>query len=222
MATDTGFGKVKYFNDFVTKEHDATNELDEVGTSATIAVSVQNNGALILTTHTDDNDSAAIGTQLVFNPSHGVCVMEARVTQVTDSEGRGFFIGFTDDSTTEENPISLSGTTFTTTASNAVGFVFDTDATTDVIYGKGVASDTDSSTLTTTKTIAAAGTWTTFRVSVDVDGGAVFSVNGEEVGRLTKAVTANTDLCAKVLVKNSDAAAASMYVDYIYAEGGRE
>jgi hypothetical protein len=222
MATDTGFGKVKRFEDWTVVENDATNSTHEVGTSATIAVNIQNNGALVLTTHTDDNDSARVSFPLNWNPSHGLCVMEARVTQVTDNEGRGIFIGWTDDATTEENPISLSGTTFTTTASNAVGFVFDTDATTDVIYCKGVKSDTDSATITTAKTLAAAGTWQTFRVAVDVEGNAVFSINGEEVGRLSNAITPNTDICPTVLLKNSDAAAASMYVDYLYAEGSRE
>jgi len=222
MATDTGFGKVKYFNDFLGKEHDATNDLNEVGTTATIAVNVQNNGAVILTTHTDDNDSAALSTQLTFNPSFGQCIMEARVTQVTDSEGRGFFIGFTDDATTEENPISCATTVVTTTASNAVGFYFDTDLTTDTIRFGGVKADTDSVQVDTGVAIAAAATWTTFRVTIDPDGVAVGSINGKEVARVSNAVTANTDLCAKVLVKNSDAAAASMYIDYLYAEGGRE
>ena len=222
MATDTGFGKVKIFDDFIGVAIDVTNNWNGVGTSDTIAISAQNNGAVRLTTHTDDNDGSRLASMCVFNPSHGQVIMEARVTQVTDSEGRGFFIGFTDDATTEETPISLSGTTFTTTASNAVGFVFDTDATTDVIYGKGVKTDTDSETVTTTKVIAPAGTWQTFRVTIDPAGNAVFSINGEEVGRLNNAVTPNTDLCATVMIKNSDAAAASMDVDYIYAEGGRE
>ncbi len=222
MATDTGFGKVKRFEDWVCVANDSTNSTHVVGTSATIAVNIQNNGVLRLTTHSDDNDSARVSFPRNWNPSFGSIVMEARVTQVSDNEGRGIFIGWTDDATTEENPISLSGTTFTTTASDAVGFVFDTDATTDVIYLKGVASDTDSPTVATSKTLAAAGTWQTFRVEVSSDGDAVFSINGEEVGRIEGAVTANTDLCPTVLIKNSDAAAASMDVDYLYAEGSRE
>jgi len=152
----------------------------------------------------------------------GAIIMEARVTQVTDSEGRGFYIGWTDDATTEENPISVSGTTVTTTASNAVGFYFDTDLTTDTIRFGGVKTDTDSTQVDTGVAIADAGTWTTFRVMIDVDGNAVGSINGKEVARVANAVTADTDLCATVLVKNSDAAAASMDVDYIYMEGSRE
>lgn len=56
-----------------------------------------------------------------------------------------FFIGFTDvlPATTLELPITLSGTTFTTTATDAVGFMFDTAATTDTIRLTGVANDVD-------------------------------------------------------------------------------
>jgi len=222
MATDTNLGRVKYFNDFVKKENDATNELTEIGTSATIGINEQNNGALVLTTHTDDNDSAAVNTLKTWNPSFGLCVMEARVTQVTDAEGRGIFIGFTDDASTEENPISISGTTVTTTASNGVGFYFDTDATTDTIRFGGVKADADSTQVNTGVALAAAATWQTFRVSIDEDGTAVGSINGKEVARVASSLTANTDLCAKVLLKNSDAAAASMYVDYLLVEGSRE
>jgi hypothetical protein len=222
MATDTGFGKVKYFDDFIGVAIDVTNDWNGVGTSDTIAVSAQNNGAVRLTTHSDDNDSSRLASMAVFNPSMGAIIMEARVTQVTDAEGRGFFVGWTDDATTEENPISISGTTVTTTASNAVGFYFDTDATTDTIRFGGVKTDTDSTQVDTSVAIADAATWTTFRVMIDVDGNAVGSINGKEVARVANAVTANTDLCATVLVKNSDAAAASMDVDYIYIEGSRE
>ncbi len=204
------------------KEHDATNDLNEIGTSATIAVNAQNNGAIVLTTHTDDNDTAQVRTMLNFNPSFGQCIMEARVTQVTDAEGRGFFIGFTDDATTEEAPMSITGTTLTTTASNAVGFYFDTDLTTDTVRFGGVKTDTDSTQVDTSVAIAAAATWTTFRVTIDPDGNAVGSINGKEVGRVANAVTANTDLCGCVMVKNSDAAATSMYLDYLFVEGGRE
>lgn len=56
-----------------------------------------------------------------------------------------FFIGFTDvlPASTLELPITLATTTYTTTASNAVGFMFDTAATTDTVRLTGVSGDTD-------------------------------------------------------------------------------
>lgn len=58
-----------------------------------------------------------------------------------------FFIGFTDTlpGTTLELPITLSTTVYTTTATDAVGFMFDTAATTDTVRLTGVAADTDAS-----------------------------------------------------------------------------
>ncbi len=62
-----------------------------------------------------------------------------------------FFIGFTDvlPASTLELPITLSTVTYTTTASNAVGFMFDTAATTDTVRLTGVATDTDAAHLDT-------------------------------------------------------------------------
>jgi hypothetical protein len=62
-----------------------------------------------------------------------------------------FFIGFTDTlpGTTLELPTTLSTVTYTTTASNAVGFMFDTAATTDTVRLTGVANDVDAAHLDT-------------------------------------------------------------------------
>lgn len=222
MANDTGFGKVKIFHDFTGKAVDATNDINAVGTTATIAISVQNNGACRLTTHTVSGSGARISSGLQWNASMGQCVMEARVTQVTALTLRGLFIGWTDDATTEEIPISVSGTAFTGNAADSVGFVFDTAASDGTsIYACGskatavTSDDTDVA-------IAAVGTWQTFRVVVDVDGNAVFAINGKEVARMANAITANTDITPTVMAITRTTGAKSMDVDYLYGEGGRE
>ncbi len=222
MATNTGFGKVKYFNDFSMVALDTTNDVNAVGTTATIAYNAQNNGAVRLTSHTDSGDTAQIRGALSWNASKGICTMEARVTQVTALTLRSFFIGWTDDATTEEIPINLATATFTGNAANSVGFVFNTAATDgSSIYAAGskasVTSNDD-----TDVAIAAVGTWQTFRVDVDIDGNAVFSIDGKEVSRLANAITANTDITWCVCHTTRTTAASSADVDYVYAEGSRE
>lgn len=61
------------------------------------------------------------------------------------------YIGLTDvlPASVLELPISLSGTTFTTTATDAGGLLFDTAATTDTIRGIGVDDDNDTTQLDT-------------------------------------------------------------------------
>ncbi len=152
----------------------------------------------------------------------GSCVMEARVTSVTAITARQFFIGWTDDATTDEIPISLATATFTGNAANSVGFVFNTAATDgSSIYAAGSkASVTQND--DTDEAISAVATWQTFRVEVSIDGDAVFSINGKEVARMADAITANTDITPTVCFTANASTAVVADVDYIYAEGSRE
>lgn len=70
----------------------------------------------------------------------------------------GFFIGLTDvlPATTLEEPFSLSGTTFTSTATDAAGILFDTAATTDTLRLVSVANDVDGTHIDTGVAFAAA------------------------------------------------------------------
>jgi len=224
LATDTGFGKVKVFHDFTGTAVDQTNDIN-VGLTSTgsIAISVQNNGACRLTTKAEAAATARISSGLQWNPSHGSCVMEARVTQQTAVTARAFFIGWTNDSTTDQTPISLATTVFTGTAENAVGFVFNTAASDgSSIYCVGSKESVCTAGVDTDVAVAAITVWQTFRVEVSTDGDAVFSINGKEEARIENAITADTDITPTVCATATAATAVVMDVDYIYAEGSRE
>lgn len=88
-----------------------------------------------------------------------------------------FFIGFTDvlPATTLEEPFSLSTVTYTSTATDAAGLLFDTAATTDTLRLVSVANDVDGTHIDTGVAFAA-DTWYDVHVRIKADGSVEFRV----------------------------------------------
>jgi len=139
------------------------------------------------------------------------------------------FIGFT-DLTTLEAPIesAASANTLTSTASDAVGFMFDTRMTDDTWWLVGVAGDTDATHQNTGK-LPVADKYATFRIRVaKPDTGATvsratFFYNGLQVGTaMTAAITSATDLTPTINVsKTSVAASMTCDIDYVHVSMNR-
>ena len=220
--------RVQLFDDFlgdvIADQWSAAKGTDAQGVVATI-----NAGAIGGTVRVTSGDTAVVAESvsilthaLNWKASNGGLVFEARIIPVTSVADVAYFVGFTDvlATTTLEEPISLSGTTFTTNASDAVGFVYDTAATTDVWYGKGVKADTDSATLTTTSA-PVAGTAQVLRIEVSSAGAATFYIDGTKVGVLADAVTATTALTPVVSVMARTTTIKPIDVDYVFVEADR-
>ncbi len=228
MATDTGFGRVELFDDFlgdIILDQYSTGA-DTGGSGGSTAITAAVNGVLRITT--DDQttgDRIALTHQLNWQASDsGPLVLEARVKSVTAITARAYFIGFTDvlaASTTVEIPIEQSSEILTSNADNAVGFMYDTDSTYDNWYGVGSKSTVDATALNTGQAPAAAGTYETLRVVVDVTGSATFFINGVYVGAVADAVTSTTDLTPVVMVESRAGAAKILDLDYLHVIGGR-
>jgi hypothetical protein len=152
---------------------------------------------------------------LNWKSTNGLLVFEAGVTPVTSVADVCYFVGLTDTlaTTTLEEPITLSGTTYTTNATDAVGFVYDTNATTDVFYAKGVKADTDSAAVALDLPVA--GTKIHFRIEIDSAGVALFYVNGTLRGRIADAVTPTVALTPIVCVMARTTTVKPIDVDYI-------
>ena len=137
------------------------------------------------------------------------------------------FVGFTDVLTLEAPVIGASGTTITTNASDAVGFLFDTTLTNKTWHLVGVANDVDA-TFQNSAVAPVAAQYQTFRVEVSAAGVATFFINGVQVGTaMSGAVTPATDLTPVLGAgKLSAAASMTMDVDYVHvamdraADGG--
>lgn len=127
------------------------------------------------------------------------------------------FMGFTDQAATLEAPIQFAtGTTFTTNATDAVGFLFDTTATVKDWWLTGVANDVDA-TMQDSGVAPTAAQYQTFRVGIDGSGNASFYINGKPVGsRMSGAVTPTVTL-VPIITFGKLSVAASLLVDVDYA-----
>jgi len=128
------------------------------------------------------------------------------------------YVGLTDQIAALEMPFTLSGTTLTSNATNAVGVLFDTAATTDDWWLVGVAANVDA-TQQDAGTAPTASTLETWRIDVSATGVATFYRNGTLVGSaMTGAVTASAPLTPIVAAFSRTTAVRNIDVDYIYVQ----
>lgn len=168
-----------------------------LGTGDTIAISEVQGGSVLMTTGSVDNDSEMLSTAIIYSADKKA-ICEWRIT-ITDVSGTGLFVGFSDAKVEINNSIAIHypDDTLTTVATNAVGFVIDADHSTSSIMCEGVKAGTDA-TSDDTDIDWADGETKVLRVELDVDGNAVFLVDGNTVGYVANAVTDSTLLCATV------------------------
>lgn len=218
-----------FLGDVLADEWNAV-ETDTDGTELILAGGI--GGVLRITSGNDDGngvvlpDAAGVTSYLNWQASNGDLVFQTRfkMSRITDAYA---FLGFI-DLVTIEAPIIASGTLqgITTNATDAVGFMFDTNtATTDNWLLVGVAADVDATVQTlVTATVGAAQAapvaddYATFRIEVTSAGKATFYINGNQVGNsMTGAVTPGADLTPVVLVSNQDGTSAlTAEIDYIH------
>lgn len=160
---------------------------------------------------------------LDWKANQGELVLQARV-RLSAITNIAAFIGFTDQTGALEMPIQSAASvdTFTTTATDAVGFMFDTSMSTDNWWLTGVANDVDATHQNSTFAPVAA-TYETFRIEVATDGSAVFYRNGVQVGtKLAGAVTATVALTPVIAGFNrTTSGTPTITGDYVMASGLR-
>lgn len=151
--------------------------------------------------------------------THGlVFEARARTGAITDI---CFFIGLTDQNSALEMPFTYSGTTLTSNATDAVGVLFDTDATTDNWKLVGVANDVDA-TVQDAGVAPVGGTFEIWKIVVSSTGQATFYRNGATIGStMTGAVSTEVALCPVIAAFSRAAAQKFINVDYIDVRGLR-
>lgn len=229
MATDTGFGWVRKFEDFLVTAIADLPEIDIAtvtgGSGAVVAGGADGRFRLDMATSNDD-EAAAVGFGAVnWTAGDADLYMEARcfLSAITDNK---YFVGF-GDSIPSAAETSFSATTDTVTIdtmSDGVGILFDQDATTQVLWA--VAGKTDAVTVSTSlasRVNPVAATAFTLGVLLTADRKtAAFYVNGEEMYRVDSATTlvAAVDLVPGVWAYEQ-ATGFNLDVDYLYARKGR-
>lgn len=222
--------RVVLFDDFLGDVlQDPWNAVEGTDTDATQAVLAGGIGGLLrLTSGNDDangtqaTDASGVTSFLNWQASNGDLVFQARikVSRITDSY---IFAGFTDVITAELPIISAaSANTLTSNATDAVGFMFDTNMTADNWWLVGVANDVDA-TAQNVGSAPVANQFVTLRIEVTTEGKASFFINGAQVGtQMSAALTAATDLTPCVYVSNADGTSTvTLDVDYIHVAMNR-
>lgn len=159
-------------------------------------------------------DCVSITGPLVFEAEEGEILFSARV-KVDAVTNLGIFIGLSDAlASTLEMPATLSVVTYTTNASDAVGFLLDTAATTDTIRCVGVDTDVDVTHVDTADAWAA-DTWKIFQLRVATNGTTKFYIDGTLVATIAACVTPGVDLCPIVAAVSRTTASRIVSIDYI-------
>ncbi len=170
-------------------------------------------------------DLEAVHGGLEWTADQGALVFETRLHLDTAVTTARVCAGFTDDSTTVENPVTISVATITTTATDAVVFCYDTDATTDQWYAVGVANGTDATGNLITGVAPTQDVYQVLRIEVESAGGvARFYIDGTLVVTLTANVVTSTVLLSPfVSVDSADTAESQVVdIDYIYVGADRD
>lgn len=196
------------------------------GGTVNFAVNAQLGGAVRATTGAGAGASMAVNgvqleTALNWEADKTNLVFEARV-RISAITTIALYVGLTDQVAALEMPMTLSGGSLTTNATDAVGFLFDTAATVANIKLCGVANDVDATFQTLTGVAPVAATYANYRINVDKNGGATFFINGLPVGTpMTGAVTKTIPLTPVVACFTRAAGSATVDVDYVYLQQSR-
>lgn len=226
-------GRVVLFDDFLgaALAGEVAGVAENSGTAAIIVG--QDGGAATITTGTSDGNRAHLSSGLNHKPANGSMYFEARVKNVTSILTRALFIGLT-DTVAQENPMELGASqAITSSATDAVGFIYDTGATVDKWYTGSVKADVDTALaaleVDSVHMVPTADTYETFSIELNSDGDAVFSYGKStgnkyglrEVRRLSDAVTASVLYSPHVGIETRTTSAATAYCDYVLVESAR-
>jgi len=226
MAIDTSFGEVRKFEDFLVT---AIGDLTEIDIGGAVTVSTTLGDGRARCTIEDDNADEVIAVGfggINWIAGNGPMQMEARlfVSDITDYK---FFVGF-GDSLPSASETSFSATTDTVTLdtmTNAIGILFDMDATTQnfwCVAGKTDSVTVDESLSSEYNVVAAEAITLGVSLSTDLKT-ACWYINGKEVYRLDSATTLIAAAGLLPGVWNYEQANDHYVdVDYIYAKKGRD
>jgi len=183
-------------------------------------VIVANEGKVRLETGNAGTGVAADGSSMtgpvVYEAEEGKLYFSTRL-KVDVAQKIAFFVGFTDvAASTLEMPATLSVTTFTTTATDAVGFLWDPAATTDTLRGVGVANNVDA-THADLGVAMADETWINLLLKVSIAGKASFFVNDNWVADVSAAVTVGIDLCPILVADTREAVTHKLDAQFAHA-----
>ncbi len=188
-------------------------------------------GVIQLVTGNADGTTAADNSQIVFSScpiqlddSGDPVTVEAKVRIATAITDVSVFFGLTDITTADEEPFTNSGDTITSNATDACGFLYDTDGTAQW-WMCAVDSDTDdtgNAALGATA-VPVADEWQHLKMEIAGDGSEiVFYIDGEPLGTLlATGVGPDVPLYATIIACSTTTTSKTVECDWIRLSGTR-
>lgn len=221
-------GTVSVFDDFLGDSIDARWNTaigsDVSGTVPVVQITAGVNGVVTILS-SDSNtsvaaDAALLNGELNWKANQGNLVIEARF-KLPNISSESFFFGLTDTKALEAPVNSAGATTITTTATDAVGILYDTTFTDDSIRLVGVANDVDA-TMQNTGIIPVADTYEQWRIEVSAAGAATYFRNNRKIGStMAGAVTPTVSLTPVVYIRSLTTASRQIDLDWLYVAANR-
>lgn len=194
---------------------------DAEGVVPTIVTTAAPGGLVRLTTGDAGTGTAADASSLTqsmhWRASNGGLYMEARLKINTAVTNICLNVGFTDvrATVTLEMPFTISGTTITSAASDAVCFVFDTAQTNDFFHLQGVKADTDTA-LLNSGVAPVADTFIVLGIEIDTAGTAKFYIDDMLYGTVANAVTTSTSMTPIIAAEARTTTSKVVDIDYVF------
>jgi len=216
-----------YQNGFTELDHPWVLNKGSDGSADDPDITAQEGGVITCTTGAGDGSTAQDGSGLVgcfpFQADSGGLVFEARLHINTAITNVAVFCGLT-DSTALEEPFTNAADVITANANDAVGFLYDTSATTDEWWTLAVDSTTQDAGNAASGTAPVADTYQIFRMEVSSDGATInFYIDGTlELAMSGDAgVSPDVNLYPVVMTCGDGTASKTVDVDYIYCKAQR-
>lgn len=215
-----------FLGDVLTDQWGSAEGADDSTSAVAAVVAGAANGVCRITTGDGDTSTmAGSGVQVTsflnWKANSGNLIFEARVA-LSAITSISVFVGLTDQVSSLEMPINSAGSsdTITTTATDAVGFFFDTAQVIDNWWIAGVKNDTDATHANTTIAPVAA-TYQVLRIELDASGNARFWIDGVFVGTVVSAVTATVALAPVIAAFNRTTSSRNVDIDYVLVQADR-
>lgn len=195
--------------------------------SAAIAINVQDNGVVRLTsgagaTHTMAVNGTQITTALTNLVSDGGLRFEARLGNISALTSQSICFGLVDVSTISA-PFTISGTTITANGTNGAAFVEDSAATGAAAKLNAVAVNAGGTPQSVNLGVDVdTAAFHKYRIEIDAAGNATYFIDGALVATIALAVATTAKLTPSVgMFSNATSASQTLDIDYILTQKNR-
>ena len=223
MSTDTAFGRVRFFDDFLGDTLNSNDWLvDDITGGTNFVISAAVNGTIVGTAHTSAGQGVLLHGELIWQADDGGPLVFETRAKLGVTLSSLIFVGFTDEKK-GEMPLDYNGGSFSSTASDAAGLYYAGGETAATWRCGGVAGGVDSTqTAANSKYNPVSGTYQTFRVVVNENGYGSFFINGDLiVENVAGCLTKGTSVTPCLQVCEDAVASGTMTADYVYVSAGR-